>query len=165
MRSMHCASIVTAPCGLKKTRKVERNAEDDDVPKFVSGTLYAIARQIESKSTKGLKLTSFGDMIPVTEAGLQKYNFSTPPTAENHRKLDFVLSPHKAMAKITHGNFFAPFVTRSSGLGKGPLQITWRLTHDPVGNCLKVQRVAVSVAQRIELKKGKPVRILWPADV
>ena len=147
-----------------ESKKADRNAEDEEVPKFASGTLYAIARQIESKSTKGLKITSFGDLLPVTESGLQKYTFSTPKGAENHRKLDYVMSTPKPGAKVSHGNFFAPFVDRSTGLGNGPVQLTWRLTHDAVGNCLKVQRVAVTVAKRIELVKGKPVRILWPTD-
>ena len=144
--------------------KGERDVEDDDAPKFVSGTLCAVARQIERKSTKGLKLTSFGDLIPVTEAGLQKYKFSSPEGADNHRKLDFVLSTPKVGSKVSHGNFFAPFVSRANGLGKGGFQITFRLIHDPVGNCLKVHRVAVTVAQRIVLTKGKPLRVLWPDE-
>ena len=145
-----------------ENKKGDRNAEEEsDAPKFISGTLYAIARQIESKSTKPLKITSFGDLIPVTEAGLQKYTFSSPHDAENHRKLDFVLTPVQKVVKVSHTNFFAPLLNRTNGLGKGPLQLTWRLTHDPVGNILKVQRVHVTVAKRIELKKDKPVRIVW----
>jgi len=94
---------------------------------------------------------------------MQKYNFASPEGAENHRKLDFVLTAGKPNSKITHANFFAPFVKEGS-LGEGPLQTTWRLLHDPIGNCLKPQRVHVVSTGRIELAQGKPVKILWPRN-
>ena len=141
------------------TKKGDEDTEDKC--KFVSGSLYSILRELESKSTKPLKVTSFGAVTAVTEGGVHKYNFASPEGAENHRKLDFVLTAGKPNSKITHANFFAPFVKEGS-LGPGVLDTAWRLLHDPIGNCLKPQRVHVVTSRRIKLTQGKPVKILWP---
>ena len=54
-----------------------------------------------------------------------------------------------------------PFVARDSGLGAGALQLTWRLSFEPVSHTLKPQKVYVTASQRIELPKGKPVKVCW----
>jgi hypothetical protein len=151
------------PEGDKTWVQLSKKSDDDgeDKCKFVSGTLYSIIRDLESKSTQPLKLTSLGQVTPVTESGVHKYNFASPAGAENHRKLDFVLTPGKPNSKSSHANFFAPFVKQGS-LGDCVLCTTWRLVHDPVGNLLKPQRVHVVSSHRIKLAQGKPVKILWP---
>ena len=142
--------------------KTKGEDDGDDKSRFVSGTLYSIIRELESKSTKPLKLTSFGQVVATSEAGLQKYNFSSPEGAENHRRLDYVPSPGKPGGKATYANLFATLVTRHDGLGEGVLRLTWRLQHDHVGHCLKPRAVHVTTSSRIMLAKGKPVKIGWP---
>ena len=143
--------------------KAKGEEDGEDKAKFTSGTLYAIVRELESKSTKPMQLTSFGQLNPVTEGGLHKYTFSTPEGAENHRKLQFVLTPGKPGSKVSNANFFAALVKNGS-LGQGVLGLTWRLVHDPVGNCLKPQRIQVTASARIEMTKGKPVKLAWPHE-
>ena len=105
--------------------KTKGEDDGDDKSRFVSSTLYSIIRELESKSTKPLKLTSFGQVVATSEAGLQKYNFSSPEGAENHRRLDYVPSPSKPGGKATYANLFATLVTRHDGLGEGVLRLTW----------------------------------------
>jgi len=145
---------------LSKT-KTEEDGEDKS--KFTSGTLYSIVRELESKSTKPMQLTSFGQVNPVTEGGLHKYTFSTPEGAENHRKMQFVLTPGKPGSKVSNANFFAPLVMNGS-VGEGVLGLTWRLLYDPVDNCLKPQRVQVTTSARVVLTKGKPVKLAWASE-
>jgi hypothetical protein len=142
-------------------QKVKSDSGEASAP-FVCGTLYSIIREIESKSTKVIKLTSYGEAKPVTENGLQRYEFTTPKGAENHREMDFVLSPSKPGAKVQSNNFFSPIITRAVGLGDGVLQPTWRLSHDAVNHLLRLQRVCVTNKVSITLEQGKPIKVCWP---
>ena len=75
--------------------------DDGDKSKFMSGTLYSILRELESKATRPIKVTSFGEVVPGSAAGQQQYTFKCPESAENHRCMDYVLSASKAGTKIT----------------------------------------------------------------
>jgi hypothetical protein len=137
--------------------------DDGDKSKFTSGTLYSVLRELESKATKPIKLTSFGEVLPTTAGGQQQYNFKCPESAENHRCMDYILTAGKAGAKITNQNFFGPLVTRDADMGAGVLRTTWRLQFDLVAHTLKPNKVHVTSSVRIELPKGQPVRVAWPA--
>ncbi len=143
--------------------QLKKGDDAEDNRKFTSGTLYSILRDLESKATSPIKITSFGEATGKVEHGRHCYSFSTPPTAENHRKLEYRLAPPPAgssKAKVVHGNFFSSFAKRS-GLGKGVLGLTWRCLYDAVGDTLKPRKVHVYATQRFVLQKGKPVKILW----
>lgn len=138
--------------------------EDGGKSKYWSGSLYSILRDVESKCTKPIKLTSFGEAVPVSEGGQQHYQFKCPETAENHRCMDYVPTACKAGSKVTAQNFFTGLVTRESGLGAGVLRTTWRLQFDPVAHTLKPTKVHVTCSERITLSKGQPVKVVWPCS-
>lgn len=137
--------------------------DDGDKSKFTSGTLYSIIRELESKATKPIKLTSYGEVVPTTAGGQQQYTFKCPESAENHRCMDYMLTAGKAGAKTSNHNFFAPLVTRDADMGAGVLRTTWRLQFDLVAHTLKPNKVHVTSSVRIELPKGQPVKVAWPA--
>ena len=132
-------------------------------PKFTSGSLYAILREIEAKSTTPIRLTSFGEAKPKSENGRHCYEFATPPGAENHRSLDFVATPSRGdkQSKPNGQNVFHGLAHRDHGLGDGVLELCWRLNHDTVGNTLKPFRPSVVTKGCVEFKKGKPVKLSW----
>ena len=136
----------------------------DKPPKFTSGSLYSVLREIEAKSTTAIRLTSFGEAKPKSENGRHCYDFATPPGAENHRALDFVPTATRGekQSKLSGNNIFQGLAHRDHGLGDGALELCWRLTHDTVGNTLKPLRPSVVARRRIEFKKGKPVKLSWP---
>ena len=136
--------------------------DDDDKLKYSAGTFYSVVRELESKSTKPISITSFGEIKPIAENGLHKYEFGSPPGAENHRSMEFVPSVVKEKAKLSSGNFFCSLADKTTGLGNGILQFTWRLVYDNVGHTLTPHRVQVTVKQRAFLPKGKPVKLAWP---
>lgn len=136
--------------------------EEGGKSKYWSGNLYSCLRDVESKCSKPIKLTSFGEIIPVSENGQQKYTFKSPESAENHRNMDYVLTAGKANSKIAAQIFFAPLVTRDTDLGAGVLRTTWRLQFDAVAHTLKPTKVHVTVSERLELLKGQPVKVAWP---
>ena len=138
--------------------------EEGKKPKFESGSMYSILRELERKSTQPISLTSYGEALSVKESGRQEYHFKNVPGTEAFRKVEYVLSPVKPNAKLSSGNFFGPFVARDSGLGAGALQLTWRLSFEPVSHTLKPQKVYVTASQRIELPKGKPVKVCWKPE-
>ncbi len=84
----------TFPSGDKSLVQLARVALDDDVaskgPKYQSGTLYAIVRDIESTSATPPKLTSFGALLPSGAVGRHEYLFEHPRTSEKHEPLAFV---------------------------------------------------------------------------
>ena len=137
--------------------------DDGDKSKFMSGTLYSILRELESKATRPIKVTSFGEVVPGSAGGQQQYTFKCPESAENHRCMDYVLSASKAGTKITSLICFAPLVTRDADMGAGVLKTTWRLQFDLVAHTLKPTKVHVTSSVRIELPKGQPVKVAWPA--
>ena len=59
-------------------------------------------------------------------------------------------------------NFFAASLHRDTGVGRGPLQVVWRLNYDAVGNVIKPGKPYVVCGKRIALTKGQPVRVAWP---
>jgi hypothetical protein len=62
-------------------------------PKVISGTLYAIARDIEASATAPPKLTSYGSLIPAGTAGRHHYMFEFPDDHEKHKKMMFQPTP------------------------------------------------------------------------
>ena len=129
-------------------------------PKFSTETLYAVIRKLESKATKAIKITSYGEVLAVTKEGKHGYEFGTPPSHPNHRHLEYVLN-EKPGTKTTPGNAFAPLTNKDTGLGKGPLLLVWRVGCEPVSQLLKPQKVQVVTKSRIELKKDEPVMVAW----
>lgn len=144
-------------------RVSEKGADCDDgsKKKFVSGTLYSVLRELERRSTQPVVLSSFGEVSAASESGRQQYKFKNEPGTENFRSIEYVLSAPRATSKLSHANFFAPFVSREAGLGEGALQLTWRLTYDSVAGTLKPSKVFVTARTRIVLPKGKPVKVCW----
>jgi hypothetical protein len=67
----------------------EDDAKDSKAPKITTGTLYAIARDIEQRSTPPIKLTSYGNLIPAGTAGRQQYLFEYPEGHEKHKAMMF----------------------------------------------------------------------------
>jgi hypothetical protein len=157
----------TLPFGDKTWVQVESNKskEKDEgtqsKSKYSSGTLYSCLRELDSKSTKPIQLTSFGVATPISENGSQKYTFATPPGAENHRAMEYALTANTPNTKTSHGNFFGPMLDRSSVFGSGGLRATWRLAFDPIAHTLKPTKVHVTCAKRIQLLKGQPVKVAW----
>ena len=145
-------------------RSVEKGEEDEagKKPKFVSGTLYSILRELDRRSTEPITLTSYGQVTSVSESGRQEYRFKNEAGTDTFRRIDFHLTPPKANAKLSSGNFFAPLVDRDNGLGGGVLQLTWRLVFDQVGHTLKPTKVYVTAKERFLIPKGKPVKVCWP---
>ncbi len=85
---------------------LKKGEDPEGSRKFTSGTLYSILRDLESKSTTPIKITSFGEAAGKVEHGRHSYSFSTPADAENHRKLEFSLVPTAAgKTKLVHGIF------------------------------------------------------------
>ena len=72
----------------------------EKMPKFSGGTLYAVLREIEAKSTTPIRPTSFGEVKPTSEGGRHTYQFACLPGAENHRALDFVPSPVRGKKRL-----------------------------------------------------------------
>jgi len=144
-------------------RQLEKGQDSDDGPhkKFAAGSLYSILREIERKTTSPTVMTSYGEVQRLNEAGRQHYKFKNQPGEDNFRKVDFVLNSNKKVPSLCHGNLFIPFVSRQHGVGDGALTLTWRLTFDPVGSCLKPTKVYVTASHRIVLQKGKPVKVCW----
>ena len=156
----------TLPFGDKTWVQLENNKNkekdaDGIKCKYSSGTLYSCLRELDSKSTKPIVLTSFGEAKPITENGSQQYTFATPPGAENHRPMDYALTTGTPNTKTTSHNFFGPVLDRSTGFGSGGLRTTWRLAFDPIAHTLKPSKVHVTSAKRIVLPKGQPVKVAW----
>jgi hypothetical protein len=80
---------------------------------------------------------------------------------ENHRKLDYVITPCKAGRKVNANVFFDGLVTRGGDAGAGVLRTTWRLTFDAVAHTVKPKGVHVTTTERINLVKGQPVKVSW----
>ena len=129
--------------------------------KLTTATLYTIARDLEAQSTAAPKLTSFGQLKPTTAGGQHGYELEYPEGHPKHESLAFVPSPAKDKA-ATPGNFFSNGVNAQTGVGKGALAIVWRLSYDAVGNALKPTKPHIITSQRLELKKGSPIRVAWP---
>jgi hypothetical protein len=144
-----------------ENNKIKEKDADGTKCKYSSGTLYSCLRELDSKSTKPITLTSFGEAKPITENGIQKYEFASPPGAENHRPMDYALTAHTPNTKTTSHNFFGPMLDRSTSFGSGALRITWRLAFDPIAHTLKPCKVHVTSAKRILLPKGQPVKVAW----
>lgn len=133
-------------------------------PKFVTGTLYAIVRDIEATAMAPPKLTSFGSLIPCGTAGRRQYSFEVPEDHEKHEKLAFVPAPggRDGKEKVTSAqNIFQTAVNRDTGLGQGALAVAWRLNYDSVANVLKPSKPHVVAGKRISLKKGCPACAAW----
>ena len=138
--------------------------DDEDVvkqPKFTTGTLYSVLRDLERKSTKSIRMSSFGQVSTVTVCGRHMYKFATPTGESGHRRIDYQLNFKDG--KVSATNVFGPLVDKDGGVGKGPLGVVWRLMFEPVSHVLKPQRPHVIAATRFELKKGKPVKVAWRA--
>ena len=54
-------------------------------------------------------------------------------------------------------------MTRDADIGAGVLKTTWRVQFDLVAHTLKPTKVHVTASIRIELPKGQPVKVAWPA--
>ena len=145
------------------SREKETADEEGGKSKYWSGNLYSCLRDVESKCVKSIKLTSFGEVVPVSEGGQAKYTFKCPETAENHRSMDYVLSAGKAGSKVAAQICFSTLVSRNTDLGAGVLRTTWRLTFDSIGHTVKPTKVQVTAAERIMLLKGQPVKVAWPS--
>ena len=93
----------------------------DKQPKYTSGSLYSIIREIEAKSTTPVRLTSFGEVKPKSEGDRHSYEFATPPGVENHRALDYVAVPIRTdkAPKQNCMNMFQGLAHRDHGLGDG----------------------------------------------
>jgi len=146
-------------CQLAREKEVAD--EDGGKSKYWSGNLYSILRDIESKCTKPIKLTSFGEVIPISVGGKQSYKFDVVEGEENHRKLDYVITPCKAGSKVNANIFFSGLVTREGDAGAGVLRTTWRLSFDAVAHTVKPKGVHVTTTERIKLVKGQPVKVSW----
>ncbi len=146
-------------------RTVEKGDDADEgaKPKFTSGTLYSILRDLDRRSTQPIVLTSFGEAHGVSSSGRQEYTFKNALGSEAFGAVEYVLSPCKPSAKLSRANFFNPFVSRASGVGEGACQITWRLSFDVVTHVLRPCKAYVTASQRIVLPKGKPVKVCWAA--
>jgi hypothetical protein len=145
------------------SRDKDTGDEDGGKSKYWSGNLYSCLRDVESKCTKPIKLTSFGEVSAVSEGGQQKYTFKCPESAENHRSMDYVLTASKAGSKVSAQNCFAALVSRDTDLGAGVLRTTWRLQFESVAHTLKPTKVHVTCKERIALQKGQPVKVAWPS--
>ena len=99
------------PDGDKTWVQLNRAASEGEdgtkAPKVISGTLYAICREIETNGTGPPKLTSFGNLIPSGTAGRHEYRFEVPRDHERHERLSFVVMP--GLCKPVHHSltFFA----------------------------------------------------------
>ena len=89
------------PLGDKTVIQLAKGAADGDgepesakaAPKIITGTLYAITRDIEDAATSPPKLTSYGALIPSGSAGRHQYLFEFPEDHEMHNKMMFQPSP------------------------------------------------------------------------
>jgi len=131
--------------------------------KFTSGTLYAIARELEASASAPPKMTAFGKLTPAGTAGRHQYVFEFPEDHEKHEATAFVPSAPGPNAKVQANNFFACSLHRDIGIGHGALQVFWRMNYESVGNLLKPSKPFVVVCKLIALKNGIPVRAAWPA--
>jgi hypothetical protein len=80
------------PLGDKTLVQLTQGPSEGDEPKtgkFTVGTLYTIAKDIESKATSSIKLTSYGSLLPAGIAGKHQYLFEFPDDHEKHTKMMF----------------------------------------------------------------------------
>jgi hypothetical protein len=98
------------PDGDKTWVQLNRAASEGEdgtkAPKVISGTLYAICREIETNGTGPPKLTSFGNLIPSGTAGRHEYRFEVPRDHERHERLSFVVMP--GLCKPVHHSLTFP---------------------------------------------------------
>jgi hypothetical protein len=136
--------------------KLENNKEGQ--MKFISGTLYAIARDMEKKNAgKSITMTTFGKLIPTGTPGSHSYGFTWPAGHAKHKPKEYI--PNTKGGKKSSGNVFQSMATREGILG--PAITAWRMKWDPIGHNLLVKKPMVVTRQKLELKQGKPVKIAW----
>ncbi len=146
--------------------RVGDNAEGggEQQAKFTSGTLYSVVRELEARFPGRLiKLTSFGELRPTGTAGRHSYTLEFPEDSPQHQARDFVPSSHHKEGRHTiAANAFTP-LAHPKGIGEGILKVAWRLTFDPVGAVLKCHKPHIVVGRRVELRRGRPAKVLWGA--
>jgi hypothetical protein len=75
---------------------------DQATRKVAGGTLYSHVRDIEVAGAKPPKLTSFGELRPVGNAGRHQYEFQFPRDSEQHERMAFVPSAAGRPRTQTH---------------------------------------------------------------
>ena len=152
------------PQGDKTYVQFGANDEQDTKTKPKVGTFYTVVRPLEKAASKkgmNLTLTSYGKIEAKGVAGSHGFGFEFPDNHPKHVAQDYSLNAPKPGAK-THNssNFFATLASRDGW--EGACGIMWRLTLDPVRDCLHARKPLVIAAENINLKKGVPVKALWP---
>lgn len=123
------------------TATEEEEAKDAKGTKFITGTLYAIARDLEAKSAVAPKLTSFGGLLPAGTAGRHQYVFECPEDDEKHEQLAFYPSPGSRPGGGAAQVHSAPVVTRLVGHVDCACPTRHALMHKMGPHCPQVLRI------------------------
>jgi hypothetical protein len=148
------------PWALPKEDKTVLVLQGDE-EREVTGTLYALARDLESRSTGALTLTSFGRLMPRVEAGNHGYSLEFPPSAPGHVRKSFELQPGGKRGFSHHNAFSA--LTVDETMQAGALLVTWKVAFEPVGNTLRPIKPVILSGRRVACKLGQPVLLAGPA--
>ena len=153
------------PNGDKTYVQLMGASEQEAGPRTKVGTFYTMIKPLErTAAQKGasLSLASYGKVEAKGTAGKHGFQFQHPDGHAKHEAKDYVLSIAKS-TPITSGNFFASLIARASpNSWAGACMPLWRLTYDSVRHKLFAKKPMVATKEVLRLKKGIPMKVLWP---